>query len=494
MAIRRRAATATPSPLGPAARWPILVAAGAALVVNLDTMVNIALPAIAEGFDVDVAALTWLVVCYVLTYACLLVTTGRLADAFGHQRVLRAGLALTVVGVAGAGLAPGWPLFLASRVVQGGGAALVLGAAPAMVTTAVGPSQRAAALGRFQLGVAAGFAVGPPLGGMLVDAASWRWVFLARAPLAAALLVVLHLRPVAPSPAAPGAKAGPTGFVAGVRRLDLAGTLTLGGAVAGGLFALNRGGQAGWSGPAVLGGLAVLAVLGPGWVLIERRSAAPALDPTLFHSAGFSVANMLNAMANATMFSIWLLAPFYLITVLGHGPVLGGVLLAANPFASALAAPLAGRWSARLGAGRLAAVGLAVQTGGLLAVSRLGAATPGVVAAGALATVGFGIGLFTVPNQSLVMGAIPRRSQGVAGGLTQMARTVGVVGGVALGSLGLSAARRHEAGRLGVAATDPATFLPGFRLVFLGAALVAGVATVLSLARLHDRDVMQPGR
>ncbi len=474
-----------PTHAGPAAdpdgsnrpSWPIVVAAAAALVVNLDTAVNIALPAISAAFGLEVADITWLVVCYVLTYACLLVTTGRLADAFGHERVLRIGLALSVVGLAGAGLAPAWGWFLGARVVQGAGAALVLGAAPALVTTSVAAEHASRALGQFQMGVAAGFAAGPPIGGLLTQWLDWRWVFLFRAPLALGLLIVVLARPTGSAP--------PTGERP---PLDLTGTLSLGLAVAAGLLALNRGPQTGWTSPLVLVGAALVLPLTAAWVLAEGRAAAPALDPRLFRSAGFAVANLLTAAANGAMFMIWLLVPYYLITTRGHSTVVGGLLLAANPLAMALVAPLAGRWSTKVGAGRLAAGGLAVECAGLAAVSRLGAGSPPWAVAAALGLVGLGVGLFSVPNMSLVMGAIARHEQGVAGGLAQMTRTVGVVGGVAIGSLSLTRARAGEGQRLGVAATDPVTFLPAYSTVFLGAAAVTAMALVISLTRAGDRE------
>jgi len=465
-----------------ASSWPIVVAAAAVLVVNLDTMVNIALPALTRSFTVEVSEIGWLVICYVLTYACLLVTTGRLADAYGHERMLRIGLLLSVAGLTLCGVAPTWGLFLAGRVVQGGGAALVLGAAPALVTISVAPDRRARALGQFQLGVALGFVAGPPVGGLLLRWFEWRSVFLVRAPLAAALLVLVMVRPTGLS--RPERAERPP--------LDLAGTLSLGGAVAGGLLALNRGGQTGWSSVPVLIGLAALPVLGVLWVLIERRAPAPALDPRLFRTPSFSVANLLSAAANGTMFMIWLLVPYYLLTTRGYDTVVGGVLLAANPFGMALVAPVAGRLSERVGAGRLALAGLVVESVGLAALSRVGEATPAAAVAGALATVGTGVGLFTVPNMSLVMGAIARDQQGVAGALTQMARTVGVVGGVAIGSIGVARVRAGEAARLGLAANDAATFLPAFRRVLLVAAAISALAAVVAVSRAGDRERDEP--
>jgi MFS family permease len=212
------------------------------------------------------------------------------------------------------------------------------------------------------------------------------------------------------------------------------------------------------------------------------------VDPRLFRSIRFTVANILTALGNATMFMIWLLVPYYLLNTRDHSTIAGGLLLAANPIATAVAAPVAGRLSGAWGAGRVVAVGLAVQTAGLLAVAGLGRSTSVLLVAAALALVGAGVGLFTVPNMSLVMGSIGRAEQGVAGGLAQMMRTAGVVGGVAVGSLALTALRDREADRLHVPATDAATFLPAYRSVFLGAAAVAACAALLAVSRNADRE------
>ncbi len=461
----------------------VALAAAAGLVGSLDTMVNIAFPAITDSFTLDVAQIGWVVVCYVLTYASLLVLMGRLADAFGHVRLLLAGLVVTAVGVAWCGVATAFPLFLAGRVVQGVGAALVLGSAPALVTLSVGEERRSRALGTFQMGVALGAAVGPAIGGVLVSGPGWRWVYLIRVPVAIglALAVLVALR-AGPAPAPPPAAAGSPR-----PRLDLVGAVGLGAASAAGLFGLTRARDQGWDDALVLSGLLGAVVLAIGWFVVERRTEQPALDPRLFGDRGFALANGLNFLANATSFAIWLLAPYYLLTVRGHAPVIGGAILGAAPCATALASALAGRLEPRIGGARLATIGLVLEAAGLATIARLGADSPAIAVVGALALAGFGLGLFSVPNLGLVMGTIPRAAQGVAGGLAQMVRTIGLTAGVTAAGQFFAARRTDRAGDLGVDAADPLTFVPAFRDTFLAVAVVCSVAAALSLARPRSR-------
>src|SRR5262249_9704829 len=161
-----------------------------------------------------------------------------------------------------------------------------------------------------------------------------------------------------------------------------------------------------------VGFLAAFALL-CSWVAVERRSSNPVIDLTLLRNTPFTVANVLNVVANGTMFAIWLLTPYYLVTVRGLSTIAGGLLLGVAPLATAIAARIAGRILGRVGTGRLSSVGLALEAAGLVAVAVTDADTPLPVVAGAFTLVGVGLGLFTVPNLLFVMGSIPRDRQGV---------------------------------------------------------------------------------
>lgn len=462
-----------------------VVAAGAAgLLVSLDTMVNIAFPAITASFRLEVSQIQWVVISYVLTFASLLLAAGRLSDAFGHRRILAAGLVLSALGLSLCGLAPGFDLFLAARVVQGVGAALVLGSAPALVTVVAPEHARSRALGGFQMGAALGLAIGPALGGVLLEWTSWRSVYLVRLPVAFLVLGLVVM--VVPAPAdRRGTSLGRVGD-----SLDLVGALLVGAALAAGLLALSQVGDIGWDSPLVLTGLMVAIVLFAVWVFVERRSSNPVVDLALLCHTPFAVANALNVVANGTMFAIWLLAPYYLLNVRGLSTIAGGVMLGIAPLATAIASPFAGRLDGRISTGRLCSIGLALEAAGLATVATAGVDTSLVAVAAAFALVGVGLGLFTVPNLSYVMGSISLDRQGVAGGLSQMMRMIGVVAGVAGASLFFDARHRDHVVRLAVPADDPGAFVAAYRDTFVLAAGLCALAIAVSLLRPARRPVI----
>jgi EmrB/QacA subfamily drug resistance transporter len=455
-----------------------VVAAGAAgLLVSLDTMVNIAFPAITASFRLEVSEIQWVVISYVLTFASLLLAAGRLSDAFGHRRVLAAGLVLSASSLCLCGLAPDFGWFLAARVVQGVGAALTLGSAPALVTVVAPERARSRALGGFQMGAAFGLAIGPALGGVLLEWTSWRSVYLFRVPVAFLVLALVVM--VVPAPV----DRRSTGRGRGGDSLDLTGALFVGAGLAAGLLALSRVGDTGWGSPLVVTGLVAAVALLATSVFVERRSSNPVVDLALLRHTPFAVANALNVVANGTMFAIWLLAPYYLLNVRGLSTIAGGVMLGIAPLATAIASPIAGRLDGRISTGRLCSIGLALEAAGLATVATAGVDTPLVAVAAAFALVGVGLGLFTVPNLSYVMGSISRDRQGVAGGLSQMMRMVGVVAGVAGASLFFDARHRDHIVRLAVPADHPGAFVAAYRDTFVLAAGLCAVAIAVSLLR-----------
>jgi len=399
-------------------RLALVVAGAAAALGSLDTAVNVAFPALSSDMGFEVSAAQWIVVSYVLTYTCLLVGAGRIVDLVGWRTMLLWGLAISSVSFVATAAAPNFGLLLAARIGQGVGVAIILVAAPAMVTMSVPAKGRGRALGLFQMSAAIGLALGPLVGGGLVAAFGWRAVFWFRFPLAIGLAVAVARW-------IPGAKTWP-----GYRqRLDL----------------------------------------------------AP------FRNGGFVLANVLNMLANASMFGIWLLVPYYTIEVLHTGAVMGGVVLMVVPAASAGAAPVAGWLSDRLGAGLLVPIGLGLQSIGLLALSTTRSDSSLVYVMAALAGVGAGLSLFGVPNMSYVMGSLSQRDQGLAAGTTQMARTAGIVLGVFITSAVFDRQRLGHARRLGVGIDSSASFVPAFQDTFTVASAVclASAAVAVLIVRRH---------
>jgi EmrB/QacA subfamily drug resistance transporter len=410
---------------------------------------------------------------YVLPHASLLLGCGRLADVWGHGRVLTAGLVVSVVGFAGCGLAPTFAWLVAARVIQGVGAALMSGSAPALVTLAVAPEARGRALGMLQMSMAAGYAVGPLIGGALVDVFGWRAVFLFRI-LPAALLAW-----------AAASKLFIVQRQDREQRFDLFGALTLAGSLAALLFAVSQSRRSGWFSAQAMIPACFSAIGFAAFVTTEKRVSAPIVNLDLFRRWPFVIANFLGVAANCARFAVGLLVPYFVIEVLRYPAATGGTLMLAAAIMTPLVAPFAGKFSDRFGTAGLSALGLAVEGLGLCMVSRLDAQADYLSAAAALGLVGLGLGLFEAPNMSFVMGSIPRHQQGVAGSIANMMRTLGIVVGATGWSMFFDARRQSAAtGPITSGAED--TFVPAFQDVFLAAAAICAIASVLALFRRQE--------
>ena len=423
----------------------------------------------------EVSSIQWVIVGYVLTHASLLLGCGRLADVWGHERVLTAGLLVSAASFVGCTLAPAFSWLVAARVAQGVGAALMSGSAPALVTLAVPPEARGRALGLLHMSMAAGYALGPLIGGVLVDAFGWRAVYSFR--IFPALLLAWFAATKLPA------------FQRrqNAQRFDLLGALALAGSLAGFLLAISQSRRFGWM-SAKMRVPALFAVISFAvFIITEKRGIAPVVDLNLFRRMPFVIANLLGVFANCARFAVGLLVPFYVIEVLRYPATTGGTLMLAAAIMTPLAAPLAGRLSDRFGTAGLSALGLALEGLGLWMISRLGVQADYFAVAVALSIVGLGLGVFEAPNMSFVMGAIPRHQQGVAGSISNMMRTLGIVFGATGWSILFDERqRRHSKPLVVSAAAASDSFVAAFQDVFWYAAALCAVGFILALFRREE--------
>jgi EmrB/QacA subfamily drug resistance transporter len=404
--------------------WWVLVAIGTgSLMSGLDSSIsNTVLPVISRALQADVAAVEWVVAVYLLVLSGLVLIFGRLSDMLGHRRVYLAGFGLFVVGSGACAFAPTIELLIAFRGVQGLGAAMLTASSPAILTNAFPESRRGRVLGLQATAVYIGLAVGPSLGGGLAQTFGWGAVFFVNVPIGI-VAFLLSLRYV------PGTR------VASRRaeRFDVPGGLMFGTGITLLILALNQGHVWGWTSPTLLLCVAVAIGLLLVFTRVELRVPSPMLDLNLFSSKIFTagvVSAVLNYMAT---FAVIFLLPFYLIQARGMAPAAAGLVLTAQPLLMAATAAVAGVAADRIGPRLPATAGMSLLGASLLWLSRLGLDTPIGVVVGALLVSGVGIGLFTSPNTSAVLGAAPPARRGVASGLMGTARSVGMVLGLGIG-------------------------------------------------------------
>jgi len=403
--------------------WLVLLVVGLGTLLSAASAstVNLALPHIGGELSISVDLAGWVMSSFLLAVTVLLLVAGRVADLIGHQKVYLVGFALVGLASLGCGLAGSIETLLGARVLQGVGGAMVMATGPALLTTSFPGSQRGRALGMLSTATYTGLTVGPPLGGWVVSAASWRWVFFINLPVAL-LVVALGLGCL------PRSKPRPTSS------FDWGGALTLVTGLPLLLFAAAQGNRLGWTTlPIVASAAAGLLLLGA-FVWLEARGRRPLLDLGLFRSQVFAGA-VLSAFGNyVSLFVPIILLPFFLIEGLGLSASRAGLLLSAQPLVMALVAWPSGRLSDRIGSRGLATVGLLVLAVGLGGLSTLGQHSSSLAVSGWLGVMGLGTGIFISPNSSALMGAAPRRQQGVAGGVMGVARNLGMIVGVAVGT------------------------------------------------------------
>lgn len=451
--------------------WRVLPIALGTMIVPLDTAVNIAFPSITAAFGLALPEIQWVVIGYVLTYGSLMLGIGRLGDIFGHARVFRAGLAWSVLAFLACAAAPDYGWLLLGRVLQGIGAALVISCGAALITAPYPEAMRPRMLGLYALAFAAGSAIGPLLGGVLVARYGWDAVFWFRAPVALAALALLPLAPLAATPPSGAAR----------EPFDAAGAALLALAIGTFLLAVNQARHLAAGETWAPLGLALAAVASAaGFVWRSRRSPRPVVDLALFRLPGFAIVNAANALVNLAGFAVLLFVPYWLTRIAGLPTGIAGLVLAAGPLGGMLASPVAGWLVARLGPPPVAWGGAALSGLGLLAI---GASwTPGMAAplmAGALLAQGAGLGLFQVAYTDTVTGTMRRADRGVAGSLAMVTRTLGIVTAASLLTLLFDA---FQAG-MGGGARDEAAFLHAFRLTFL----VAGAVPLLVVGAVAVR-------
>jgi len=442
-------------------RLAILCIGVGTAVVPLDSAVNIAFPDITQSFAIEIVQIQWVVIAYVLTHTSLTLFCGRLGDRYGRRLIFGIGVAWSTLAFIGLTLAPTFELFLAARAGQGIGAAFIVSCGPALITSLAGEERRARMLGLYMLMFGIGMALGPSVGGVMVDWFGWPGVYGMRVPFCLAALCLLWSLPGRERQAA----------WAKDRVLNAEGAVLLALALAAVLFAINRlqvPADLAW----VPAGLAVLAAVLV-WVFVrhEARSPAPILPLGLFRRWDFTGVALANGLVAFSGFSVMLIAPYFLLRLTDLDVTAAGLVLACSPLGTAVISARAGWLIEKWGARRTAALAAALTALGLAGVG-LWPAYPGmVVMAVPLFLTGAGLGLFQVSSMDAITATMSLAERGVAGSLAQVSRTVGVITAASLLSLAFATLGG------GREASDMA-FLAAFGWVFLAAAVPPALVAV----------------
>jgi EmrB/QacA subfamily drug resistance transporter len=450
--------------------WTLGAVAFGLFMIMLDnTVVFVALSAIQTDLHISTSELEWVVNGYALTFAVLMLTGGKLADLFGRRRIFIVGLAIFTASSLACGLATGASMLIGARVIQGVGSALMNPATLSIITATFPPRQRGMAIGIW-VGVSAmALAIGPLVGGVLTEQINWSWIFFINVPVGILGIVVARL------------VIDESRDESEQQRLDLPGLLSSGV----GLFALTYGliesNNYGWTSGRILGSFAVAAAALVLFVVLEHRQRVPMLDLSLFRDSTFSGANTTMLLVALAMFGVFFFNSLYLGTILHYSPIQTGATFLPMTLLIVLIAPIAGKFSDRIGSRWLMGAGLVSLSASLLAFSRLGLDSSFWEILPGLLLGGVGMSLAMTPTTAAAMGSVPVDKAGVGSAVLNSMRQVG-------GSLGIALMGAIVASSIDVPPTSPlaaAQFVDGYQNALHVAAAIALVGAVVAVATVR---------
>ncbi len=460
------------SDVPPRPGWTLVLAGLGLFMTALDNLVvSTALPVLKLQFHASLASLEWTVNAYVLSFACLLMTGSALGDRFGRRRMYAVGIALFTAASAAAALSPSVSVLIIARVAQGAGAALVFPLTLTLISEAFPEETRGGAIGVWAGIGGLAVAGGPVVGGAVINAADWHWIFWLNVPIGLAV-VPLSLSRLRES-------FGPR------PRMDVVGVALAAGASFGLTWGMVRAGAIGWGALEVICSMLAGVLVAIAFIAWERRTPSPVLNLRLFRSPGFVGANVATLLMHASTFGSMFMMTQFLQLALGHSPLMTGVWLLPWTAAPMLIMPLAGRFAGRYGERSFMIAGLGLQAIGLGAVAAIAAPGMGYPGFGvALAFAGLGISLVFPVVANVVLGSVPPEEAGVASGTNSTMRELGGVFGVALLAAVFSSPRVYS---------SPHAFVGGLQsALWVGAGLSALgiIAALFTPARVSSPSVL----
>jgi EmrB/QacA subfamily drug resistance transporter len=413
-------------------KWFTLAAAcfGLFMAILDNLVVNIALPTIATDLDAGTTQLQWIVSAYTLVFASLQITAGGLGDRFGRKRWFLTGLALFTATSLLAALSQSIEMLIAMRALQGLGAALVMPLSLSLISAAFPPEERGKAVGIWSAISVSGVALGPIVGGALVEYASWEWVFLINVPIGIIAFFVAS------------SVVRESQDDSGTAATDVPGTVLITGAIAALTWGLIEAGGRGWTDSLILASFAAAAALAAAFIWVEARTEKPMVPLRFFKSRTFTGANIDSFMVAFLITSVAFFMTLYQQNVHGYSPIKTGLALLPMVIVMMVFSPISGVLTGRLGPRRLITLGMAITGVGNLLFLRSAADASYWDILPAFVVMGFGMSFIWAPMTTAVLNSVDPEKSGIASAVNGAVREIGTAFGVAL--LGTLANRTYQ--------------------------------------------------
>lgn len=461
-------------------KWSVLIIVVLSTFMStLDSsIVNVALPRMADSLGVTTASIQFVATSYLIVISGTVLIFGKLGDMFGKTTMFTLGVIVFTIGSLLCGLSHSYWFLIMARAIQAIGAAGTMANNQGIVTEVFPAQERGKALGLLGTAVALGSLVGPGLGGMIVGVLSWEYIFTINVPIG--ILAVIGAFCLLPK-----TKTKAKG------RMDLCGALLFIVTIVSLFGALSEGLNLGFGHPLILTGFFLAAICFVIFLAVEKKRKDPMIQLDIFKNGLFSLSIFCGFISFVAMFCNNIILPFYLQDVMEFSPQKAGLIMMAYPLILMVVAPVSGHLSDKIGSEILTFIGLVFTSVGLFSMSFLNENSAVITMVSLIGIMSVGMGLFQSPNNSLIMSTVSRDKLGVAGSINALVRNVGMVCGIALATTLLYG---MMSSRLGYRVTDyiPGrndAFLYGMKIVYITASAICMVGAVLTFFRLKRKNI-----
>lgn len=458
-------------------RWIILFTVlSATFMATLDgSIVNVALPDMSAKLNVNMAGIEWVVTSFLITIAATILIFGRLGDIKGKTKIFKFGVVLFTLGSLLCGFTNSLPVLVAARVIQAVGASATMATSQGIITQVFPQNERGRALGVLGTFVALGAMAGPPLGGMIVSAMSWKYIFLINVPIG--IVVFILTIKVFPKPT-----------TVLNEKLDVKGAFLFTVAIILLFGALVQGQTIGYDNPAIISAFVIAVIAFVVFIIVEGRMEVPLLQLKIFNNSLFSISIVCAFISFIAISASNIILPFYFQDTLKLSPASTGFYMMVSPIVLAVVAPFSGYLSDKIGSEILTLMGLSLTSFGLFLISTLNQKSSIIMLMMYIVIMTIGNGMFQSPNNSLIMSTVSKDKLGIAGSVNALIRNLGFVMGTSLATLLLYNRMSYKVGYrvIDYIKGRDDVFIYGMKYVYLSAAVMCAVGMIITALRLYN--------